>query len=462
MEITAIIPIKHHSSRVPGKNYRLLNGKPLYWYILETLSNVHAVTRIVVDTDSDVIVEGCRNFFPHVVVYIRPEELRGDNVSTNKLLLRVVKDLNLQSDLYLHTHTTNPLLTSETIINAIKTLTTDKTKDSLFTVNRWHTRLYDKNETPMNHNLENLIPTQDLDPIYEENSCLYLVPHDILMSTGRRIGLKPHLYVMDLLEAVDIDWESDFAIAEAILRSRVKHDRRVLITGSSGGIGSIVCAHFAKAGWYVIGVDIVEPTPLQRISLNDFICGDLSDSNIGTIVRDALGNRSLHSIVNCAAIQINGTLNNLSVKDWDRTFNCNLRSIYLIAQALHQKLQVQGGSIVNISSVHAINTSIGIGAYASAKGGLEALTRAMSLEYAPHIRVNAIRPGAIATPMLIDGLQRGHSDGVKALSQKIPAECIGDPSDIAELALFLCENAAYTTGSVYTADGGVGARLSSE
>jgi len=477
MKIIAIIPIKHNSTRVPGKNYRLLNGKPLYHYIIETLLHAPSVNEIVVDTDSPTIKEGLNCFFPSVRVYDRPKELHGGDVSTNLLLCNVIEQLGLDGDIYLHTHTTNPLLKVETIENCIKTFLDHKdTNDSLFTVKCHHTRFYTKDSLPMNHDPENLIPTQNLDPIYEENSCLYVVPIETIQKYRRRIGNNPYLYVMEDIESQDIDWEDDFRTTEALVKYRSELDKKgkvVLVTGCNGGIGEALCKKFRTEGWEVLGVDIKDPNLKQQVYLSQYKNVDLTTDDahntIYEFVNDSFGR--LDCIVNNAAIQVNKPANETTLEDWANVMNCNLRISMFLGQRLYSFLKETSGSIINISSVHATQTSTNIAAYATAKGGLASMTRAMGLEYAKdNIRVNCILPGAINTPMLKDGLTRGHTDGsdpdevMKNFERKHPLGRIGQPREIAELAYFLSDNtkAGFFTCQSLTMDGGVTTRLSIE
>jgi CMP-N-acetylneuraminic acid synthetase len=211
MKIIAIVPIKHNSSRVPGKNFREFNGKPLYYWIINTLLQVEEINQIVIDTNSDVIKEGVPKFFSmdKIVIYDRPEHLWSGDTPTNALLTNVINDLELDADYYFQTHTTNPLLKPETIKDAIQKFK-ESDKETLFSVKTHHTRFYDKDGKDMNHNRFHLIPTQDLDPIYEENSCMYLFTKDILEKYGARIGENALLYPMSDIESQDIDWEDDF------------------------------------------------------------------------------------------------------------------------------------------------------------------------------------------------------------------------------------------------------------
>jgi CMP-N-acetylneuraminic acid synthetase len=211
--------MRHHSQRVPQKNYRLLDGKPLYQHILTTLLAVPELTRIVVDTDSPVIVAGITEFFPAVEVIERPEELRADDVSMNTILQYDIS--RAPSDFYLQTHSTNPLLRAETLSKAIQTfLSAYPQRDSLFSVTRLQTRLYDKHGKAINHDPRVLIQTQDLPPVYKENSCLYLFSADTLAKQGTRIGETPILFETEPEESWDIDEEIDFKLVELMIKAR--------------------------------------------------------------------------------------------------------------------------------------------------------------------------------------------------------------------------------------------------
>ena len=217
--ITALVPMRHHSQRVPGKNYRLLDGKPLYQHILTTLQKVPEVREIVVDTDSTEIIAGLKRSFPEVHVIDRPEHLRADEISMNTILLHDISQA--PSELYLQTHSTNPLLKAETISAAIHKLVDAMPQyDSLFSVTRLQTRLYDQHGKAINHDPRVLIQTQDLPPVYEENSCIYLFPPQTLQQNGTRIGKHPILFETDPDESWDIDEEIDFKLVEMILQAR--------------------------------------------------------------------------------------------------------------------------------------------------------------------------------------------------------------------------------------------------
>jgi CMP-N-acetylneuraminic acid synthetase len=211
--IAALVPMRHQSERVPHKNFRDFAGNPLYSYILSALSNVPQVDEIVVDTDSPTIMEGVEARFPHVRLIERPEHLRGGEVPMNDVLMHDVK--TVEADAYLQTHSTNPLLRTETIADAIERfLEVHPSRDSLFSVTSVQTRFWDELARPVNHNPNILLRTQDLPPLYEENSCIYLFTRDILEERHNRIGRRPILFEIEEDEAIDIDEKLDFLIAE--------------------------------------------------------------------------------------------------------------------------------------------------------------------------------------------------------------------------------------------------------
>ena len=220
-KIVALVPMRHDSKRVPGKNYRPMCGKPLYAHIIETLLSVETINQVVVDTDSTPVIEGLARDYPQVKVLLRPEDLRADTTPTNEIL--VYDTAQVPADLYLQTHSTNPLLKAETIQRAIEQLRQSFPEyDSLFGVTRLQTRLWDELGRAVNHNPAVLLRTQDLPPIYEENSCIYLFTRDTLISRRNRLGERPMMFEIDASEATDIDVELDFVIAETLMTHQNK------------------------------------------------------------------------------------------------------------------------------------------------------------------------------------------------------------------------------------------------
>jgi NAD(P)-dependent dehydrogenase (short-subunit alcohol dehydrogenase family) len=249
-------------------------------------------------------------------------------------------------------------------------------------------------------------------------------------------------------------------------------ERVLLLTGAAGGIGRAIVAHFAARGWRVIGVDRApfgEGFPANGL----FIQADVSEESALAEVFDRVQQVTdrLDALVNNAAMQITRPLLETTVQEWDAVMAVNLRSAFLGAKMAYPLLAAAGGAIVNVSSVHALQTSANIAAYAASKGGLLALTRAMAIEFAPAgIRVNAILPGAVDTPMLRAGLERGHAgegaiqERLNNLARRTVNGRVGRPSEIASAIYFLADNdqSSFMTGQALVVDGGATARLSTE
>jgi CMP-N-acetylneuraminic acid synthetase len=217
-KIIALVPMRHHSQRVQGKNYRPLAGRPLFHYIVETLQACPEISQVVVDTDSQPVIEGLSTNFPAVMVLPRPEALRADDVSMNEIL--AYDTGQVEADFYLQTHSTNPMLCHQTISAAIrKFLASYPAYDSLFSVTRLQRRLWDELGRAINHNPAVLLQTQDLPPVFEENSCLYIFTRTTLMENRNRLGHRPMMFEIATSEAWDIDDELDFTIVDFLMRN---------------------------------------------------------------------------------------------------------------------------------------------------------------------------------------------------------------------------------------------------
>src|SRR5687768_4526237 len=248
--------------------------------------------------------------------------------------------------------------------------------------------------------------------------------------------------------------------------------KTVLITGVAGGIGRATVALFTQNGWRVIGVDrsaFVTDFPDSGI----FIRSDIARPEDMEVIFEKTHQftKGLDALVNNAAVQVAKPLIETTVEEWDAVMASNLRSVFLGVKLAYPLLKANGGAVVNISSDHAIQTSANIAAYAASKGGLLALTRAMAIEFAPNnIRVNAILPGAVDTPMLRAGLGRGHvgqgnvQERLDNLARKTVSGRVGKPAEIAHAIYFLADNeqSSFMTGQALVVDGGATARLSTE
>jgi CMP-N-acetylneuraminic acid synthetase len=213
---TAIVPLRHWSRRVPRKNYRPFAGVPLYRHIVQTLLSARHVSRVVIDTDSDYILRDAAEAFPEVVLYKRPNEFRGELLNANDIMANTLLHVATDADVILQTHSTNPLLRTDTIDRAIEAFVAAPEHDCLLSVTPIHKRYWTADARPSNHDPRALLRTQDLPPLFEENSCMYLFHRDQFLRTGSRIGDRPMLFPMDPEEALDIDTELDMKLVEAV------------------------------------------------------------------------------------------------------------------------------------------------------------------------------------------------------------------------------------------------------
>lgn len=219
--VVALLPMKAHSSRVKNKNFRYLAHKPLYRWILDTLVSIKKIDKIIINTDArKILIDSEFPLSDKILIRDRPVELCGDDVSMNLVIADDIK--SIPSDIYLMTHTTNPFLSVATIEKVIDAMTLhlkSASADSVFTVNKFQTRFYRSDCSPINHDPDNLIPTQNLEPWYEENSNLYAFTQSSFASTNARIGVRPSLVETNKIESVDIDTMEDWELASIIAKS---------------------------------------------------------------------------------------------------------------------------------------------------------------------------------------------------------------------------------------------------
>ena len=249
--------------------------------------------------------------------------------------------------------------------------------------------------------------------------------------------------------------------------------KTVLVTGAAGGVGRATVAYFNQRGFRVIGVDR-QPHYDEFPSDGLYIEADISiPENLEKLYKEAKAfSPTLDVLVNNAAYQVTKPMLETSTQEWDDVMASNLRTVFLGIKLAYPLIKAEGGgAIVNVSSVHAVATSANIAAYASSKGGLLALTRAMAIEFAPdNIRVNAVLPGAVDTPMLRAGFHRGfenelsEEEQLAALAAKTVNGRVGKPEEIASVIYFMGDNSAssFITGQSLLVDGGATCRLSTE
>jgi CMP-N-acetylneuraminic acid synthetase len=219
-QVIALVPIKENSQRLPYKDFRDFNGRPLYYWILDTLSSVPEIDSIVVNTDAERVIKTAPELFD-VEISERPERLQGLD-TTRKIIEYEVEQLD--ADVFLHTYCTNPLLTAETISEAIQEFIASDEHDSLLPVTAHYKWFYDAEFKPINHDPHELDRTQDLTPLYEDNSALYVYTEKTIQKTGHRIGENPLVFEVDEIEATDIDVKSDFELAECLHKQRDREE----------------------------------------------------------------------------------------------------------------------------------------------------------------------------------------------------------------------------------------------
>ena len=225
--ITALLPMRHFSQRVLEKNYRKFVGSPLYRHVVNALLESKQIGEIVIDTDSPTIIEDCRaTYGSQIKILERPSHLCAPEIPMNRVLLNTVSQV--AGDYFLQTHSTNPLLQANTISEAVdfffKGVRSGEC-DSAFSVTKRQVRLWGAGNIPLNHDPMELKQTQDLEPFYEENSCLFLFSREVLMSKKNRIGDNPVMFEIDVLEALDIDDVNDFTLAESVALRRCNTEK---------------------------------------------------------------------------------------------------------------------------------------------------------------------------------------------------------------------------------------------
>ena len=215
--------MKANSERIPSKNMRLLCGRPLFDWILDALNESGVIDEIIINTDSEEIANNAKKYF-NVTIHMRPDYLFY--INSNEAFQIMGYDLkHVEGEYFIQTHSTTPLIRPITIKKAIETYFENiKNNDSLFSVSPWQKRIYDNKGAGLNHDPAKLIKTQNLHPVYEENSCIYIFSRESFFGNKNRLGKTPYMYSMDKFESVDIDGNYDFILAETIMRKRLEEN----------------------------------------------------------------------------------------------------------------------------------------------------------------------------------------------------------------------------------------------
>lgn len=243
------------------------------------------------------------------------------------------------------------------------------------------------------------------------------------------------------------------------------NSRAAVITGSAGSIGQAICKVFKDAGYKVIGLDIkdqggVEADERLHGDLMRFVADAEYRDRMLQAIRSAAGDTQIGVLCNNAAEQRLASTENVSMTDWQASLDVNLTAPLLLTQGLVHDLESAGGSVINIASIHARLTKPKFVAYATTKSALIGLTKALAVDLGGRVRVNAICPAAIDTPMLREGFEGRSSSDLESLHKCHPLGRIGQPSEVAELALWLASpQASFVSGASYDIDGAISSRL---
>jgi len=246
--------------------------------------------------------------------------------------------------------------------------------------------------------------------------------------------------------------------------SHILEGKTAFVTGGTGGIGSAICARFAREGAQVIAADLAAPAELpERV---EFIAYDVTDENICRNTFDELAARwdKLDILVNAAGIEIEKTIEDTTLEEWNRIFAINVTGMFLTSKyALPLVRKSAAASIINFGSYDGYIADPGLAAYCATKGAVHALTRAMACDHGPEgIRVNAICPGYVDTPMLQSFF--GESGDIESLKKAVrdvhPTRTYGTPEDVANLVNWLAsDEARYASGQLWVLDGGLSAQV---
>jgi NAD(P)-dependent dehydrogenase (short-subunit alcohol dehydrogenase family) len=238
-----------------------------------------------------------------------------------------------------------------------------------------------------------------------------------------------------------------------------------IITGTSGDIGNSLAKIFSENRYTVIGIDYIEPgsnnycNHFIQADLEKFADSDIYASTIITQIKKILNGAPVEILINNAAVQILGSIENLTREDWAKTLNTNLIAIFFLSQSLLKELESVGGCILNISSIHAHLTKPNFMAYSVSKSALSSMTKSMAINLGKRVRVNAIEPAAIDTKMLRAGFQQDEA-AISKLQNTHPVKEIGNSHNLAKFAYQICTmRDIFLTGSIFTYDGGISSVL---
>jgi NAD(P)-dependent dehydrogenase (short-subunit alcohol dehydrogenase family) len=240
--------------------------------------------------------------------------------------------------------------------------------------------------------------------------------------------------------------------------------RYVLVTGSTGAIGSAISRKFKDAGCIVCGIDQItdEVGALDyfiKVDLNEFVVDECFRENVISQITSWVGNNTLDVLVNNAAYQYVSIKHPIPVSELMKSYNINVIAPYLLITNLAKILTKKSASVVNVGSIHSRLTKPGFVAYATTKAALASLTKGLALDYEDRMRINCIEPASVETPMLLDGF-KDFPDKKLELENYHPQKRISTPNEIAELVSIISSaGVRFLHGSCIDMSGGIASRL---
>lgn len=240
--------------------------------------------------------------------------------------------------------------------------------------------------------------------------------------------------------------------------------RYVLVTGSTGAIGSALAKKFKATGSNVCGIDNVAGEDINlshfiKADLNQFVNDEHFRNNVISQIKSWLGPNTLDVLINNAAYQYVSLNHPIPVAELTKSHNVNVIAPYLLITSLPQVLTSETASVVNIGSIHSRLTKPGFIAYATTKAALASLTKGLALDFGDRMRINCIEPASVETPMLLEGF-KDCSDKKLELENYHPQQRISTPEEIAELAFMISSaEVRFLHGSCIDISGGISNRL---
>lgn len=214
MKIVALVPIRLNSQRVEGKNLRLLGGRPLMTYLLESLVAARNIDEVYVYCSD----ESIKQYLPEGATFLKRDPKLDSNTTLGEEIYNAFTK-EVEADIYVLAHATSPFIRTSTIEQGVDKVASGE-YDSAFSAEKVQTFTWWQGR-PLNYSLERIPRTQDLEPVYVETSAFFIFRREVWLNKHRRIGDRPYTAVTDRIESMDIDNPDDFKLAEAIVAAKL-------------------------------------------------------------------------------------------------------------------------------------------------------------------------------------------------------------------------------------------------